>query len=192
MGKREFFKNVAEILPFLKSEGWVTSKTSLYRAIGNGKLRPNHKGIFELKAVQKYAITFLVKKKTRKKIADENLQRKKLEAETMRIEEHARLSHLRRLIEEGKYVEKAQADRDQAAMIVVMEASFRNLVFRKAADWIELVEGNQDRLADFQDRFRDDLDDMFREMARVDMFTITPTDKEGMITITTKEETKNG
>ena len=52
------FKNALEATAFLQEQGWKVKKSSTYRHIQEGKLRPEADGAFTEKAVIRYAKYF--------------------------------------------------------------------------------------------------------------------------------------
>jgi len=137
-----------EVTSYLKAAGWKVSKSTLYQHVKQGKLRPDADGRFPVKAVQKYAASFLTLEETRQKVADEDLQRKKLIAEISRIQEQTKRERIKRLAEEGRYVPRDQFEMELAARASVIDTLRRNSIMTGAAERVALVGGDTSRIPD--------------------------------------------
>lgn len=59
---QQTFKNILEVVSFLKGQEWKISKSTIYRHRDEGRLRPAKDGSYSVKAVEKYVRDFLQKK----------------------------------------------------------------------------------------------------------------------------------
>lgn len=142
------FKNALEVAAYLKEAGWKVKKSTVYAHIKQGKLKPEEGGRFPLKAVEKYAASFLMMSDTLQKLGDEGLSRKKLKAEIERIQEQVKRERLRRLVDEGRYIPRESFELELAARAVVWDTLRRNSVMALAAERVALVAGDPKRIPD--------------------------------------------
>lgn len=103
-GAREAFKNLTEVARFLKGEGWKVSQSTIYKHAREGKIRAEGDGTYTHRAVMTYAKRFLMTRDTRKKIEDEEIQRKTAKKELELKEERLKQERIKRMREEGKVI----------------------------------------------------------------------------------------
>ena len=143
------FKNIRAVAAWLKKDGWAIGQTQLYTHNKEGKLRPDlPEGGFSLHAVQKYAATHLTKAKTRLKLKDEDLQRRKVLSEIERNEEDTKRARVKRLAEEGRYVLMEEMWRILASRVVTMDTMRRASIMTHASEVVALVGGDSGRIPD--------------------------------------------
>lgn len=143
------FKNIRAVAAWLKKDGWAIGQTQLYTHNKEGKLRPDlPEGGFSLPAVQKYAATHLTKAKTRLKLKDEDLQRRKLISDIEKNEEETRRARVKRLAEEGRYVSMEEVERMFAARAVLMDTMRQASIINHAAARVALVGGSTEKVSD--------------------------------------------
>ena len=75
------FKNVLEATVYLQDQGWKIKKSSMYRHIQEGRLRPEADGAFTEKAVLRYAKYFLKRLDGAMSRRNERMQQDKAAAE---------------------------------------------------------------------------------------------------------------
>ena len=172
---RQVFRNTREVAAYLRKEGWKASQSTVYKHQNEGKIKINQDGTYALKDVLKYARGFLMLREVKQKIADEDLQRQKLRAEILRIQEQAKLAQIKRMAEEGRYILRSDFELELAARAVTLEANLKFLVQDRAGEWIQSVQGDRKRTGDLIHRINDDLDTMLNEFASEREFTITMT-----------------
>jgi len=145
----EEFRNLLEVLDYLKGEGWKTSKTALYEHKRKGLIRPDRDGgRYSLRAVQRYAYDHLVLEKTHVRKQEDDLRRRRIKAEIAKIEEQAKRERLRREIEEGKYVPREDFELELAARAAVLDTMRRTNIRTRAAERVALVGGDPARIPD--------------------------------------------
>jgi hypothetical protein len=169
--KREF-RNLREVAEYLKASGWKVSQSTVYKHGGEGKIRPNQEGVYSLKAVEKYAGIFLVRKETQQKIIDDELQRKKLLAEVEKLSEQARLARIKRLAEEGRYILRDDLELEMAARAASLEAGLKHIVQLRAGDWISVVTGDGKKTGDLIREMNKAIDLILNEFASMREFHI--------------------
>jgi len=176
------FKNLTEVTSYLKNEGWQVSQSTVYKHGQEGKIRPDIGKAYSLAAVKRYANRFLVLAKTKQTISDEDLQRKKLMAETARVTEQAKLAQIKRMSEEGKYILRSDLFLEMAARAATLEAGLKYMISSKAADWIEMVDGDQKKVGDLIRAMENGLNEGLNEFASTKEFQVVfelDTDQDG-------------
>jgi len=172
---RQVFRNTREVAAYLRKEGWKASQSTVYKHQTEGKIKISLDGTYALKDVLKYARGFLMLRSATTKQDDEELQRRKIRVEIMRIEEQAKLARIKRMAEEGRYILRSDFELELAARAVTLEANFKFMIQDRAGDWIHLVAGNRKMAADLIRSVNEDLDMMLNEFASEREFTITMT-----------------
>ncbi len=140
----KMFENVPAIKEYLDDEGWQVSQSGLYKHKKEGKLAPSADGAYHQKAVDTYARTWLKRKATGKKIADEveELQRSKLKKELEKLETENTRARIKLEVEQGKYIEKDRMFLEMAARAGVLDAGLNHWIQTGTAEWIRLVDGD--------------------------------------------------
>lgn len=145
----EMFKNAFMVASWLKETGWAIGKSRVYGHIKEGKLRPDlPDGAFSRKAVERYAATHLTMARSRMKLKDEDIQRRKLMAEIAKTEAEARRAVLKLAVDEGRYVLLEDVDRRFAGRAVLMDTMRQASIMNHAAERVAMVGGDPDRVAD--------------------------------------------
>ncbi|MBM9536171.1 hypothetical protein [Desulfobulbus alkaliphilus] len=143
----ENFKSLAAVLRHLHADGWQIARTQFYRHADEGKLERSPDGTYSLSAVVRYAERFCKRAATGKPLAaskatvaeqrDEiRLEREALKLESERLE-FERLA--------GKLVSFNDVEDMTIARAVAMLAHLKAMAQMNAAEWIDLVGGDQAR-----------------------------------------------
>ncbi len=167
------FKNLREVAAFLVSEGWQVSERTVYNHGKEGRIRPNAEGLYTIKAVNKYAAVHLERKETGLKLGDEELQKKKTMAEIAYRTEQAKLAQIKRMAEEGRYIPREDAELKMAQMMALVETGMRQMEQARAAGYISLVGGDENKLADLIRALNEDHDELLNECATSREFEVT-------------------
>lgn len=144
----DLFKSQIDVHRWLVDNGWQISKSQFYEHCKLGLLRKDKKlGKFKLAAVQKYASLHVKKADTGQKVNDfeERLRKRKLEASAEKEEIDLKLARLDLDKKQGKMVPREDHELAIVARAVAFMAHLNHAVQSEAQDWIELVEGNQQR-----------------------------------------------
>ncbi|HEC04621.1 MAG TPA: hypothetical protein ENI84_00285 [Thiothrix sp.] len=165
------FKNPTEVYEFLK-DGWKVSKRSVYNHVREGKLRPEAGGGYSLKAVQKYARTWLKPKEMALRADDEELRRMREKAEIARITEQAKLARIKREREEGLLIPRADFELELAARAAILMAGFEGMINDKAGEIVQLVQGNTDKIAELIRFLRDAYGELMNQYATTKEFHV--------------------
>jgi len=101
-GRNDTFKNLREVVAYLKEQGWKISQAGLYKHSGEGKIKSEKDGTYTQKGVMRYAKGFLTTRETKRKEDDEELQRRKTKAEIALKEEQLKRERIKRMVDEGR------------------------------------------------------------------------------------------
>ncbi len=152
MAEQTQFKSKAAVLRWLEENGWQISKTQFYDHCRDGMLRAR-KGVYSLKAVQKYASLHVKKAETGVK---ENTrldkmfeEEKELDIQIKRIKKDKEQHGLDVLGK--KYIPREEFELAIAGRAVAFMAHLNHMVQQKVPDWIDLVAGDQDHAAELVD-----------------------------------------
>lgn len=162
---QQTFKNKLEIYEYLKAQEWKVAQSTLYKHAKEGRLKPDKKGVYSLKKINKYATLHLERQETRQKIGEEDWQKRKIKAEVARLTEQAKLAHIKRLAEEGRYVLREDVELELAGKAAVLETGLKSMVQTKAGELIDLVEGNEKKTGDLIRVLISELDQAINEFA---------------------------
>jgi hypothetical protein len=180
-GTQEKFKNVREVVAYLKGQDWKVSQATIYKHQNDGKIKAEADGTYTVKNVLRYARGFLMLREAKRKVDDEELQRKKTKAEIWRTEEQAKLGRIKRMVEEGKYILRDQFELELAARAAALEAALMFMVQAKAGDWIRMVAGNhqktQDLINDMTEAHNDTLNEFASEKEFHVLFDVREDDR---------------
>jgi hypothetical protein len=142
------FKNIREVAAYLKEEGWKVGQATLYTHQKEGKIKGEPDGTYIVKSVLKYARDHLFMMSTKRKHTDEELQRRKIKAETGWKEEQLKRERLKRMTEEGRLIERDQFELELAARGALMDTLRQNSIQTLAAERVAIVGGDPARIPD--------------------------------------------
>jgi hypothetical protein len=167
------FKNRKEVAAFLKKEGWKVSQSTFYEHSKIGMIWPDvEKKRYSLKAVLKYAKTHLVPMGTMQKKKDEDLQRKKIEAEIEWKQEQARREKIKRQKEEGELIERDRIYLELASRAAVLEAGLKGMIQIRAGEFVALVGGDEQKAAELVREITAEVDLVMNEFATMKEFEV--------------------
>jgi len=149
----QVFKNPLAVVRYLKVNGWKIGKSALYKHVTEGRLRPNKDGSFLSRAVDKYAAMYLKRadgttpqtRKADESSVYEDLQRQKLEAEVKKA--HAQAVHWEKRNRDLDAEVNTLVDQRLARQSIVLKTDLRNFANSHAPKICEIVEGNQEKVA---------------------------------------------
>lgn len=158
---------IADVLKYLKSNGWKETKSSLYRHQKEGKLLPRPNGGYLQKDIDKYARTWLKQTSTGKKIQEQmdELQRKKLEKELYKLELECKQREFTLEKDQERYVPKEQMELELAARAGILDAGLRHWIQSHVSDWTRLVEGNMKKVGELINLMNHSLDEHMNNYA---------------------------
>jgi len=161
------FDNLLTVLKWLQDNGWKAARQSLYRHQSQGKLLPNSDGKYTLRAVKKYAETFLKQTATGKRVQQnaDDLQREKLEQELKNLKLKNERETFNFQKDKGRYVPREQLEIELATRAGIFLAGLKHWIQSKAADWIDAVGGDTRKVGELIHQMTADLDDHINQYA---------------------------
>lgn len=141
------FRNKKAVLDYLKTEGWQISQSQFYAHCKERYLRPDKEGKYTLKAVEKYAKTWLKLAATGEKINTEydRKMERKLDAEIKAAEVRADREQFELETKRGRFIPRDEFELAIVGRAVAFMAHLNHTVQTNAAEWIEIVGGDQTR-----------------------------------------------
>lgn len=160
-GGADRLATLAEVLEHLKDGGWKVTKTSLYRHAKEGKLVPEPGGAYSVKAVNKYARTFLKRQSTGKRVSEEvdGLQRQKLEKEMKLLDLDIQRKERMEAKESGSLVPAGEVEIALATWAGIVDAGLTHWIKSQAASWVRLVGGDMARVGELVTQMTREKDD---------------------------------
>ena len=140
--------NVLAVFRYLDDEGWKVKQRTVYKHKDEGKLpSPRPDGTYSIPDIDAYAQSFLRRKDGSNAELDD-LQRKRLQAETAISEARALSLQLRAQKQAGDLVPKDWSERELAGRLLILKNDFENVARGDALPMVHLVQGNPDRVPD--------------------------------------------
>ena len=165
----EKFKNVKAVLDFLKLHGFKIQKSKIYEDAREGLLRvQDNKFVFGADA-KLYSATL---KKDELNFEPAELTAEKLKKGSLRLDlQNEKLKfEIDRLL--GKYMPKADFERELAARGAVLDNGLRRNFAIRAQDFIVLVGGRLSKTPDVIDYFNKILDEQMNAFATTESFQV--------------------
>lgn len=143
------FPNILAVADYLKTRGWKIQKSSAYEHARQGKIRPQSDGTFNVKAVEKYARTFL-KRYDGQKISGrlEGIQEERFQSETRKAKAQAEYCEMKTNILAGSYVEREAFEHALAQRAAIFRNDIETFFRGSASDIIHMVGGNPGKIPD--------------------------------------------
>ena len=148
--KEKSFTNVKCVIEYLQSQNYKIKRSSVYEHAKHGKLKPKKDGIFYLSDVERYAKLFLKLKDNTLPgmVSRETTQKRRVEAETRKMEAQALHWETKTKIESGSYVEKTAFEHALSQRAMLFKNDIDTFCRSKAADIINLTGGDKDKIPD--------------------------------------------
>jgi len=168
------FKNALEVTAYLQGQGWKVKRSSTYRHIQEGKLRPEADGAFTEKAALRYAKYFLKRLdgSTFKQSARAQQERGEMEGRKARAQ--ARLWEMKAAILEGGYVPRAEFEMALAQRVTLFKNDLTSFCYFYAPEIINLVNGDHSKVGELIEAMEDKLSDVLGRYASKDGVTPLP------------------
>ncbi len=147
----ETFKSKAAIFRYLDEQGeWTVSRSQFYAHCKERLLRPDKEGNFSLQAVEKYAKKNLREAATGRKVTEklDRLHEEKMEIELDQAKVKLEKDQHDLDTRKGKYVSRADFELAIVSRAVAFMAHLNHAIQANTPDWIELVNGDQQRAAE--------------------------------------------
>ncbi|BDD88724.1 hypothetical protein [Desulfofustis limnaeus] len=143
------FDTALRVYEYLREEGWQISRSQFYEHIREKKLR-QRKGVFTIGAVERYAKRWLKSADTGQKVNEkaERMADEKAALELQRERIRVAREQYDFDVRQGRYVSREDHELAIVGRAVAFMAHLNHSVQAKAADWIDLVGGDQGRLPD--------------------------------------------
>jgi len=142
------FTNLRQVLAYLMVQGYKTSKSSLYLHGKQSKIRPAPDGTYDLKSVKTYASTYLKIVATGLTEKADELQRQHEKAKLLNIQIKNKQDALKLAIRQNQYLLRTLCHEELAARGVAIDHECRFSIQADAAERVEMVEGNMDKVQD--------------------------------------------
>jgi len=141
------FRTKKNALEYLLEAGWKIGQSQFYKHCKDGLLRPQADGSYAQKAVDKYAKTWLKQLATGQKVNDrmDRMQEEKLEADLRASKFKMEEAEFNLGVRKSKFIPRDDFELAIVGRAVAFMAHLNHTVQSEAADWIELVGGDQTR-----------------------------------------------
>lgn len=148
--KEMTFSNLLAVTNYLIASGWKIKKSALYGHNRQGKIRPQKDGRYRIKDVDKYANTWLRRIETGLKVSttQENMQERRLKAETEKMEAQARLYSKKADVVDGAFMEKTQFEHALAQRAAFLKTDIEAFIRNQTPKIIGLCEGKSNKASD--------------------------------------------
>ena len=149
--QEDFFETKLDAWRFLRADGWNISRSRFYDHCRDGLLRPDPAtGQYKLSAVERYAKLHVRLEATGAKVNEklDKMQEEKLETELAREKVRLEREIHDLKIKQKKFVPAAEFELAIVARAVAFMAHLNHAVQSNVPDWIDLVEGDQNRSAE--------------------------------------------
>jgi len=166
--------NRLEVWKWLQKNGWQISKAGFYSHCSDGKLTPDTNGEYLLSSIQKYAKTYLRRKSTGKKVAEQQkeLQEQKLKAEIKRLNAQAAKAEHELMVAEGKYVLRDELDMELVGRATILNVNLSNWITNNAAEWIQTVDGDITKISSLIAQAMDGKDQALNDFAAHSQYNV--------------------
>ena len=166
----ENFPSILAAMAHLDRAGFRISKSKMYRDRDKGMIRVNPDGTVPETEVRAYAATLT------KKVADigdlNDVHAIKTAKEVERLEEQIAKLKFEREKDQGKYIPRSEFEAELAARAAVFESGFRHAFNSKSRTWIALVNGRQEKTAEFLHALNKSLDELLTSYANTNTFQV--------------------
>lgn len=164
------FRNILEVVQYLKGQGWKVQKTKAYADKKAGSIMAQPDGSFLMSDVDRYIVKAELKKADGADPTTDRQERKS-EAETTKIEKQAAYWEHKMLVESGKYVPREQMEHELAARAAYLRTDFENFGRSRAAEMVAIVDGDPAKTPELLDFFLKSSSDWLDRYAKQKEFT---------------------
>jgi len=161
------FAAIADVLSYLKAEGWKVKKTSLYRHQKEGKFVPRDDGTYRQNDIDKYARTWLKQVATGQRVNEriEDLQLRKLERELQKLDIENKHKEFNFVKDQGKYISKELMEIELATRAGILDAGLKHWIQSRVAEWIRVVNGDMKKIGELINILNRNLDEQINTYA---------------------------
>lgn len=178
------FDNILAVVDHLSGRGWKIAKSSAYNHSKEGKLRPREDGKYYLKDVEKYARAFLRRVDQTATGMFDDLQERKLQAETDKLIAQAEHWQIKARAAAGQYVPRDLFELELAKRAAVFKNDIESFIRAQALGIIHLVGGSADKAPDLIEWMLDHAEEWLDRYAEEREFRVPEEDAD-----TTDDET---
>ena len=143
----DVFETQREVLAYLKGQGYKIEKSALSNHVRSRLLTKGKDG-YKKKSVDRFAELALKNADTGQRASEAktaDLIERKLRAEIKKLEEHGIIASIERQTKQGKLISVEEVEEGLVGRAMVLEAGYEHMVYTRAAEWVELVGGDQSR-----------------------------------------------
>lgn len=145
------FPNALRVLEWLQNEGYKVKKSSIYRHIQEGRLRRQRDATFILRDVRRYARHYLRQGALGNPQSSnrlDNLQEKRIVAETRRLEAQANMSEIKAKVIDGMYVDRFSFERALALRASTFKNDIQSWIRADAGNIVNVCGGSPEKTPD--------------------------------------------
>jgi hypothetical protein len=166
------FKNIREVVKFLKADGWEVAQSSIYNHAQKKLISPNRKGVYTERAVRQYARDYLHLKNNAMTEKKSGLFDKKTAIDIILKSELAKTAKHKRETREGRYVLRSEAELALIGRWALLELQLKAKMQLMAADVIVLVGGDEQKIEDFIIFMVKQVDEVMNDCAGMEEFDL--------------------
>jgi len=166
------FKNIREVVKFLKADGWEVAQSSIYNHAQKKLISPNRKGIYTERAVKQYARDYLKLRGSELKEKKSGLVDKRAMIDIVLKSELAKTAKHKREVREGRFVLRAEAELEFIGRWAMLESQLKAKMQFMAADVIVIVGGDEKKIEDFINFMTGQVDEVMNDCASMDDFEL--------------------
>lgn len=167
MDEPRVFATKKAVFEHLKAEGWQISQSQFYAHCKERYLRPDKEGKYTLKAVEKYAKNWLKLAATGEKANSEydRKMERKLDAELKSAEIRAEKDLFELETKRGRFIPRDEFELAIVGRAVAFMAHLNHTVQTNAAEWIDIVGGDQARAPELVQAISRDIEQRMGDFA---------------------------
>jgi hypothetical protein len=166
------FKNLSEVVKFLKGQGWDVAQSSIYNHAQKKWISPNKKGIYTERAVRQYARDYLKLKNSEMSEKKSGWVDKKAMVDILLKSEQAKTVKHKREVREGKYIPRSEAELEFIGRWAMLESQLKAKMQLMAADAIVVVGGDEQKVEDFINFMIGQVDEVMNDCANMEEFEL--------------------
>lgn len=164
----DHFPNKLEAWQYLQDSGWQIGRSQFYQHCKDGRLRREADGRYSREAVDRYAKIHCRLVETGERVNDKLSRMAEQKAETELEREKVRLAREQHdmAVRRGDVVARDEVEQMIVGRAVAMLAHLKAMAQMRAADWIHLVEGNQERARELIDAVQTSIEEHLAVFAK--------------------------
>jgi hypothetical protein len=170
----ETLPNLLAVTSYLSDKGWKVGKSTVYNHKRDGKIRARKDGKFLVIDVENYAKANLEPRdgNTENSGAIDEMQLKKLRAETEKAAASARISTVKANVLQGLYVPREAFEQELAKRAAIFKNDIESFIRSQAMGMVHLVGGDAAKVPDLIEYMQDQAEGWLNRYAEEREFTI--------------------